>query len=747
MAHSKAFKDSKDAAQTPLDKVRIPFDKLLSSPNVADLLPADALEQVGLEAVYGYREDRNSRKQWEMDMAEAVKLAMQVKEVKNFPWANASNIKFPLVTIGALQFLARVSLLTDSERIVNCSYYGVDPKGERKSKCERIAEHFQFQLTQEDVDWADQDEITKLTCAIMGVGFKKTTYDHLTGITSSVFRPCQNVVVNYHATSFTKAQRVTDLIYKTDNEIHEMWKQGLYRRVDSSYKPSEDLLNLMDQAFHEANGQAQTDSSDSFTVPFTLLEQNTWLDLDGDGYKEPYVVTVKADSGQCLRIVADFYDKGDVYRKNDAKIRSMKQMEREAQTPEGKASYGARAAELTQNNDIVRIDKDDYWTRYIFVPNPDGGFYGYGLGRLLGPLNASANTLINQLVDKGTMMNTAGGFLGKGVKMKGGKTSFDPFEWKPVDSTGDDLRKSIMPLPVSEPSPILFQLLGMLVQYGERISGATDIMTGQSPGQNTPAETTRQTVEQGTKLFSGIYCRMHRSFTHELRARFRLNKLFFESSPQFFEQTQGKYPILAKDDYQDESIRVYPEADPAVSSEEMRKQQGILLYNVSKESPLVNKYEALTRFLKANRIKNLELLAPDPKGPDALPPPVNPKVEIEKSKLQLAAQQHADKMQLQAAEFQQQQMLVEAKIVELQAKASKENAEAAGVDTGHRIALLNAQIAALKEEHTQMGAISHALLKIAEMRHQQEMDVGNLELERDRGKSNAKTGGTEGMGQ
>src|SRR5258706_9432508 len=145
------------------------------------------------------------------------------------------------------------------------------------------------------------------------------------------------------------------------------------------------------------------------------------------------------------------------------------------------------------NNHIIRIDPVHYFTKYTFIPSPDGGFYGLGFGALLGPLNQSVDTLVNQLVDAGTMSNSGGGFLARGVKIKGGKSSFDPFEWKPVDSTGDDLRKNIFPLPIREPSNVLFQLLGMLVGYAEKISGATDIMTGVSPGQNTPAETSRNT--------------------------------------------------------------------------------------------------------------------------------------------------------------------------------------------------------------------------------------------------------------
>ena len=139
----------------------------------------------------------------------------------------------------------------------------------------------------------------------------------------------------------------------------------------------------------------------------------------------------------------------------------------------------------------LSIKPETYFTKFPFIPSPDGGFYDLGFGTLLGPLNRSIDTMINQLIDAGTMANTAGGFLSRGIKIRGGNYNFAPLEWKHVDSTGDDLRKGIMPLPVREPSQVLYTLLNLLINYGERIGGSVDILVGQNPGQNTPAETSR----------------------------------------------------------------------------------------------------------------------------------------------------------------------------------------------------------------------------------------------------------------
>jgi chaperonin GroES len=54
---------------------------------------------------------------------------------------------------------------------------------------------------------------------------------------------------------------------------------------------------------------------------------------------------------------------------------------------------------------------EQYFTKYGFIPTPDGGFYELGFGNLLGPVNDSINTIVNQLIDAGTMSNTGGGFF------------------------------------------------------------------------------------------------------------------------------------------------------------------------------------------------------------------------------------------------------------------------------------------------------------------------------------------------
>jgi hypothetical protein len=222
--------------------------------------------------------------------------------------------------------------------------------------------------------------------------------------------------------------------------------------------------------------------------------------------------------------------------------------------------------------------------------------YGIGLGTLLGPTNEAVNTLINQLIDAGTLSNMQGGFLARGAKLKGGSTRFRPGEWKIVNTTGEDLQKSIFPMPVAAPSPALFNLLSMLIQAGERVSAVSDMMTGENPGQNQPATTTMAVLEQGMKVFNSIYKRIHRSLAQEFRIMYRLN---FDTLDDELYQTmlddtidmgqfQGQKPspeqlqqvqqgvaaenaaATVQEDFESENMDIIPASDPNMVSDATR---------------------------------------------------------------------------------------------------------------------------------------------------------------------------------
>ena len=640
---------------------------LVYEANIATLLCKADLETIGSQVVKDFDNDLTSRSSWEKRTETSLKLALQVAETKNFPWPNASNVKFPLITIAALQYHARsYPVLIDSDLPVKCRVVGDDKDGTRALRSTRVEQHMSYQLLEEDEDWESEMDKVLITQPIVGCAFKKTYYDPIRKHNISENVLAKDLVVNYWTKSLETASRVTHVLQMSRNEIYERVARGLWVEVSEGRQQqysSTAMGNGLQTAQDRAQGLTPPEPNDSST-PIEILEQHCHIDFDDDGYAEPYIVYVRRDNKQVARIVARYTDADVERNKEDV---------------------------------VLSIKAEQYFTKYPFVPSPDGGFYDLGFGVLLGPLNESINTIVNQLVDAGTMANTAGGFLSRGIKLRGGNYSFNPMEWKHVDTTGDDLRKGIVPLPVREPSQVLFTLLNLLINYGERIGGSVDILSGQNPGQNTPAETTRTMAEQGMKIFNGIFKRTHRSLKQEFRKLYRLNQIFVTDNTQYVSNAKSQGIVLAAD-YDGPVTDVMPTADPSVTSDAQRMQQAAAVAQRVAATPgLYNRYEAEYTFLKAMKITNIDKLLPDPKGPNAVPPPVNPKMQIEQLKAEAKKAESELAMKMGLLKLMGDAELNQAKIKKLEAEAEAIKVGVATEGEKMRLNQINSEIALSRE--------------------------------------------------
>lgn len=623
-------------------------------------MDAGELSSLGMKLSDEIQLDLTSRLDWEDRNDKANKLALQVVEKKTFPWPGASNVKFPLITIAAMQYHSRAyPALVSNNDVVKCKVYGSDPTNELHKQAQRISTHMTYQVMEEDEGWEENTDRTLLVQAIAGVAIKKSYFDSIKGHNVSELVLPNDFIVNYYTKSIADSPRITQRIFLSSNDLYERQARGLFITPDVEVPPTQVGTNLLNSGMQQQQGvYQQTDDPDT---PYEFFELHCWLDLDEDGYKEPYIVFIRRDTQKIYRIVARYFENSIEYR-------------------DGK---------------IVCIKPEQYFTKYGFIPSPDGGFYDLGFGTLLGPLNDSINTIVNQLIDAGTMSTTGGGFLGRGVKIKGGDYTFKPQEWKRVDSTGDDLRANIYPLPTKEPSQTLYQLLQLLINYGERIAGATDIMTGVSPGQNTPAETSRNTVEQGMKVFNGIYKRTWRAMKEEFQKLYRLNQLYLPAESIQFEYN-NEMQFISPDDYILDVKLIKPAADPNVVSDSQRLMQAQSVAQLAATSGGFNTYEVNKRYLEALKVPGIDQVLPDPTGPNAIPPQPNIKFEIEKMKNDERQMNHQLKFKLGLAKLMSEAELQQAKVTELQAKAVKLLEEADQEKNGQMIAMLQTEIGAKK---------------------------------------------------
>ena len=630
--YSPADSGNSEEIESPATKRQV-LEHTISTLNLAEKLNKSEegkkkLKDLGTKAYEGYDLDRKSKSAWDSQVDEWVALAAQISEEKSWPWPKASNVKYPLLATAAMQFAARAypSLVPADGKIVQFRTVGADPDGQKAAKADKLAKHMNYQLLEDMVDWEEEMDRLLIMLPVVGCLFKKTYFDPVKKRNVSKLVGPKDLVVNYWASSLESAHRKTEIVPMTKNQIQGLKNAKIFLNVDlPDPRSNPELPGKAD--VHGNQSPAIADD----TTPYVILEQHTFEDLDDDGYQEPVIITFEEQSRQVLRIVARF-DSDGIYESEDQKI--------------------------------TCIEPVEYYTKYGFVPNPDGGFYDIGFGHLLGPLNRSANTVINQLIDAGTLANLQSGFIGKGLRFKMGETKFQPGEWKLVNASGNDIKNQIFPLPTKEPSDVLFQLLGMLIESGKELASVAEIFTGKLPGQNTPATTTNQAVEQGMKVFTAIYKRTWRALVKELRKLFRLNGIYdenFEKAKQILDE-----PITPQD-YDRTLYDVCPTADPAAVSTTQKMQKAQMLLEVLQLG--LNVDEVKKRVLEAQEQPNINALLNGPDGQPVQPPP-DPKMQEMQAKMQMEREGHQMDMKAKEMElkFKEMEAMMDMKFKEMEMK-------------------------------------------------------------------------------
>lgn len=557
---------------TAQDETRAPTIMEILDPqqdNIADLLTDNAVMRIGQRCLEEFEMDLQSRKganddeqDWETRYDRYLDIAMQVRKAKTFPWPKASNIKFPLLTTASIQFQARAyPAIVDGSNLVKGRVLGPDPQGLKRQRADRIGDHMTWQLLYDMPGWEEDTDRLLLMLPIVGCVFRKTYYDQIHQKNVSKMVTGKDFVINYWATSIEDAPRFTHILRMYPYEVEERFRTEIWRKVPLPVSTNEH------------------DQSD--TAPIEFCEQNCRIDLDEDGYPEPYIVTFVREGGHVVRIVPGFDEDGVTLNLRD--------------------------------QSVVRIERKHYFTKYGFIPSPDGSFYDIGFGHLLDDITAAIDTTINQLLDAGALQNAQGGFVGNGVNMRSGDLRFRLGEWKRMDVTGGTLRDNIVPLNLPGPSQVLFNLLELLIGAAKEITSVQDILTGAGQGQNTPATTVLAQIEQATKVMTGIFKRIHRSFGQELRILFGLNKDNLDEEQYFaLTDTPGQ---IGNADYQDKDIDVIPVSDPTMVNDAQKVARAAVLQQFVGD-PLTNQNEVRRRIFTSTGQpdvdKLLELPTPQP---------------------------------------------------------------------------------------------------------------------------------------
>lgn len=624
-----------------------------SGQNIASFLPGDELAKIGNEAVRLYKLDKASMKDWLAQMEKGIELAKLVATDKAYPWPKASNVKYPLLTTAALQFNARSlpAIIPPEGNIVKPKTYGSDPQGRKAARAERVAGHMSYQLMVQMPEWKEETDRLLTQLPIVGTMVRKVWRDDIEGRNRCRLVEPGAFIVNDKVKTLSDAPRKTEEFALYPHEINSKRRAGIYRDVDLVEPDAED-----DQS------------------PQDFIEQHCRLDLDGDGYEEPYIVTVHVETERVARIVGDFTEE-DI-----------------ATGPRG----------------ITRIRANTYFVAYHFMPSLDGGFWGTGFGLLLGSTSEAINSIINLMLDAGHMASLGGGFIGSDFRIKGGHQRMRPGEWKKAQAKGAEIRNSIVPLTLPGPDATLFKLLGLMIESAQDVAGIKDILLGESGDKVQTATTTMALIEQGMQQYTAVYTRIYWAMGDEFKLLAKLNtsvdpaeyNAFHDDvMPAMMMGPNGQpMPVPGPDgqpqmvpaqfnpreEYALADMDICPVADPrsVTKMQEMAKAQLVMDLAINGQ---LDRMEAARRILEAGAVTDVDDLLPKP----------DPIAE-QMGQLQFAAAQ-AD-VQLKQVEL----MKAEAEIGKLRADAA---ATLSGIELEQAETNLKAMEIRLKDDRERLATL------------------------------------------
>ena len=548
--------------------------------NLAEFIDEEELQAMSSDIMQDYKDDKSSRDEWYDAYSKGLKLLGFTYEDRSQPFQGASGVTHPLLAETVTQFQAQAyKELLPANGPVRTQIIG-NSNPQKEEQAQRVQEFMNYQImhVMEDFD-PDLDQML-FYLPLSGSSFKKIYFDTTLNRAVSKFVPSEDLIVPYSATDLATAERVTHVIKRTENEVRKMQVQGIYRDVDLQYK-DEPTNNSVQEAVNKIDGVKASGSQYKNDV-YTLLEMHIDLDVPGyeneDGIKLPYIVTIDEGSQKVLSIYRNFEEGDSLFKKKQ------------------------------------------YFVHYKFLPGL--GFYGFGLIHMLGGLSRTATSALRQLIDAGTLSNLPAGFKARGLRIRDEDNPLQPCEFRDVDAPSGDLRAGLLPLPYKEPSATLFQLLGFVVQSGQRFATIADQKIGDSVAANAPVGTTMALIERGSRVMSAIHKRLHYSQKTEFNL---LAKVFKDFYPQVYPYDVGKNAaaVFKAQDF-DERVDIMPVSDPNIFSMSQRVTLAQTQLQMAQSDPNQhNLYEAYKRMYQALGVKDIDAILPVPK-PDA---PKDPGIE------------------------------------------------------------------------------------------------------------------------
>ena len=550
--------------------------------NLADILPDDILDPIGNDMVNNYMDYKLSRKDWEQSYIQGLDLLGFKYENRTEPFQGASGATHPVLAEAVTQFQAQAyKELLPAEGPVRTDVVGaVTPQTEQQS--DRVKDYMNYLLMDQMQEYEPEFDQMLFHLPLAGSTFKKVYYDQLLGRAVSKFIPAEDLIVPYTATSLDDAESIIHSLKMSENDLRKQQVNGFYSDVELG-PPSVTNNDDLTKKERELDGTKKTGKQEPV---YTLLECHVNLDLEGfeevdsegepTGIKLPYIVTVEEGSRKVLAI-----------RRNYA--------------PED-----------------IKKSKIQYFVHFKFLPGL--GFYGFGLIHMIGGLSRTATAALRQLLDAGTLSNLPAGFKQRGVRVRDEASPIQPGEFKDVDAPGGNLRDAFFPLPYKEPSQTLLNLLGIVVQAGQRFAAIADMQVGDG-NQAAAVGTTIALLERGSRVMSAIHKRCYAAMKKEFKLLATVVSQYLP--PEYPYDVVGGARNVKQADF-DDRIDVIPVADPNIFSMSQRITLAQTQLQIATSNPaLHNMYQVYRNMYEAIGVKNVDAVLPAP-APTA---PMDPSME------------------------------------------------------------------------------------------------------------------------
>jgi len=546
-----------------IDPDRMPEEEF--SANLAEELPEQYLAELSSNLLSDFSNDINSRKDWLETYVDGLELLGLKIEQRSEPWEGACAVYHPLLSEALVKFQAETMMETfPAAGPVKTSIIGKETP-ECLEAAARVQENMNYQLMDKMPEYRPEHERMLWGLGLAGNAFKKVYYDPALERQVSVFVTAEDMVVPYGASNLETAERVTHVMRKTKQELHNLQQMGFYRDIELG-DPGYDLDEVEKKIAEQMGFDATNDDR------YKILEMNVDLDLEGyededDGEKTgialPYVVTIDKGTTEILAVRRNW--------KQEDKQKARRQ----------------------------------HFVHYGYIPG--FGFYCFGLIHLVGGFAKSGTMLLRQLVDAGTLSNLPGGFKARGLRIKGDDTPIGPAEWRDVDAPSGSIRDNLMPLPYKEPSQVLSTLMDKIVSEGRRFASASDMKVSDMSA-NSPVGSTLAILERTLKVMSAVNARIYYSMKKEFSLLKDIIRDYTDPDYQYDPSTGT--PGAKQEDYN--KVNLVPVADPNAATMAQKVVQYQAVMQLAQTNPDIYDLPVLNRqMLEVLGIKNIDKLIPD----------------------------------------------------------------------------------------------------------------------------------------